>query len=817
MAHPASTPDGGDVHPVDREIDGGSWWHHPLAIGWCVLLAFLLLGPAFLHGSMIGGYHLLARGGLTSQAGVPLTGNYLNTDPINQMIPWTSVSWTQVHHGFVPLWNPYNGLGLPLAFNWQSAAFSVPTVAGYLVPLREAYTVGLIVTLVIAGSGGYVLGKVLRLGMLGALTIATVYELCGPLVVWLGYPQAQTMAWGGWLFAAGLLVLRGRRRIPSIALFAVVTACSIYSGHPETLVVMMLATVLFLAVILATRGFDGGFGFDAGPILRPALDALIAFLAGAALAAPLLLPGLQLSTRSIRSNTDLGTQVPTHEALYLLFSSFDGVPVSGSYAFGGSYFYNETAAYAGVIALALAVVGILAGFAARRRNVVTALLVVLFVTGLVGFVNPVASAVSHFPALDEVDWLRALMPVCLVIAVLAGMGCDAVTRSESRLPVRIWLLAVFGGATLLLGLIWLVGHSSGLPAFGTSFAQHVRNLSFIWPAAGTALGLSVAVVLMWRPNWRVPGAAVLLCGEATLLIVAGAILISSSPNGYPPTQAVRALQRLVGSERVATADDGGPGVCTLTLAPDANIFYGVYELEAYDPILPKAYFSQWLQEAHTQPGSPELDEFCPDLTTSAQARQFGISYVLVPHGDAGPPGSIMRTTLRVPNPHPGDPLSKPPVDIDVFEIPRSGIATLSTDDGKTSPVRISSDNPAQMTIATRSTQPGDLRARVTNVPGWHATIDGRPVPLEQSSVYELRVRVPAGTHQIELRYWPPLFSVGIALAGATVVILGALLAWDWRRTSRRRSTSRKPTGSDDAENDPSDARPAHGDSGLLRY
>jgi hypothetical protein len=34
-----------------------------------------------------------------------------------------------------------------------------------------------------------------------------------------------------------------------------------------------------------------------------------------------------------------------------LFSGFDGVPVAGNYAFGGSFYYNETAAYVGVIAL----------------------------------------------------------------------------------------------------------------------------------------------------------------------------------------------------------------------------------------------------------------------------------------------------------------------------------------------------------------------------------------------------------------------------------------------------------------------------------
>jgi hypothetical protein len=765
-----------------EEVEGAPWWKHFVAIGWSVALALLLLAPALLHGSMIGTYDLLAKQGLTSQSGVSITGNYYNSDPINQMIPWTSVAWTQVHHGFVPLWNPYNGLGLPLAFNWQSAVFSVPSLVGYLVPLRSAYTVGVFVTLVIAGTGAYVLGRTLRLGILGALMIATVFELCGPLVAWLGYPQAQTMAWGGWLLAAGLLLLRGRHRLPAIVLFSVVTACVIYSGHPETLIVMMLATVLFLATILASGVLNGRFGFAGGAILRPAIDVVIAAVAGAALAAPLLLPALQLTASSVRSSTSTGGGVPAHGLFYLLFSGFDGVPVAGNYAFGGSFYYNETAAYVGVIALALAVVGVLAGIKRRSREVV-ALVVVLVVGGVVAFVGPVATALTHLPALGEVDWLRALMPVCLVIAVLAGIGCDAVARAESRSKVRIWLLASFGVAALLLGLIWLVARHSGLPAFGTSLAEHVRTISFVWPAAGTILGLAVATTLIWRPNWRSTGAAVLLCGEATLLLVAGAVLISSSSDGYPPTKAVNTLQRIVGKARIATSD---PEIinCALGLEPDANIFYGVFELETYDPILPKAYFSLWSQETNSSAGLAVEDEFCPNVTTLAQARAFGLSYLLVPHGDAAPSGSVKRATIQVANPDPGDVFAKPPGALDLYEIPGSSIATFSATGGESSRVRISSSNPARLTLVTRSSEPGQLRVRVTNIPGWRATIDGRSVPLQTSSVYGLELRVPAGTHRVELKYWPFLFTVGIFIAALAVLVLAMLSVWQWYRCRR---------------------------------
>ena len=80
-------------------------------------------------------------------------------DLIDAIIPWQTLAWQQVHHGHLPLWNPYSGLGMPLAFNWQSGAFSLPVGLGYLAPVRLAYTVSTVVTLVVAGTGAYVFSR----------------------------------------------------------------------------------------------------------------------------------------------------------------------------------------------------------------------------------------------------------------------------------------------------------------------------------------------------------------------------------------------------------------------------------------------------------------------------------------------------------------------------------------------------------------------------------------------------------------------------------------------------------------------------------
>lgn len=50
-------------------------------------------------------------------------------------------------------------------------------------------------------------------------------------MAWLGWPVSSVVSWLGWLFAAAILVVRGRRRSWSIAFFAVALAASIYGAR----------------------------------------------------------------------------------------------------------------------------------------------------------------------------------------------------------------------------------------------------------------------------------------------------------------------------------------------------------------------------------------------------------------------------------------------------------------------------------------------------------------------------------------------------------------------------------------------------------
>ena len=442
----------------DHDVKARPWVHDVWGVAWLFVVAGGIMAPALSRGVHLGPYDLLSLYGVTKDAAVN-PHNWTQGDLITLVIPWTKLAWTQVHHGQLPLWNPYSALGMPLAFNWQSGVFSVPTLISYLAPLQFAFDVQVIGTLILAGTGVYVLGRVMHLGIMACAFGATVYELSGPVVGWLGWPQATTMAWAGWMLAAAMLVIRGRHRARAVVFLAVVIACAIYAGEPDVYGFLGLSLIVFVAVVLVARRTSSA------STRRSIVDLALGVVAGAALAAPLLLPGLQVLGQSDRKlTTGVGDRaLPLHNLSHVLFSSFDGQPVHGSQTFGSGFaslLYTETAAYVGVIALVLAVVGL--GVRWRKPEVL-ALGIVTIVMAAIVFLPPVMKVIIQLPIIGTNHWHRALLALALGLAALAGVGMDVLIRSHADRAVRRWAAGGFLGAALVLAGVWLFGRGHLAP------------------------------------------------------------------------------------------------------------------------------------------------------------------------------------------------------------------------------------------------------------------------------------------------------------------------------------------------------------------
>ena len=458
---------------------------------WVLAAAGAVLAPALSHGAYLGSFDWVSRFGLSRNPSVVVHDRQA-FDQIAEFIPWTKLAWTQVHHGQLPLWNPSSVLGLPLAFNWQAGTFSVPALLGYLFPVRLAYTVQVLATLAIAGTGVYVLGRVLRLSVISCVMAATVYELSGPFFGWLGWPIASVMSWIGWLFAATILVVRAERRARAVSFFAVVLACAVYAGQPDTLVLLGSAFLVFVAALVVPRVKSFG---GSGSIRRPLLDIVTAVVAGAALSAPLLLPGLQLISGSVRTGKNLSQAVSVQSVVLLPFQGFDGLPVAGSRFFGSGY-YTKSVAYVGVIALVLAVLAVVGAVKLRcRRPEVIAFSAVALAMAAIVYLPIVESALDGLPVVGSVLWRRATIPMVFAIAVLAGLGSEVLVRSHGQQVIRRWCGGAFAVAALVLLALWGLGRGR-LPSMEAS----IRAKSFIWPSGWGS-------PVPWRSSFDVDGTA----------------------------------------------------------------------------------------------------------------------------------------------------------------------------------------------------------------------------------------------------------------------------------------------------------------------
>jgi hypothetical protein len=324
-------------------------WLDVFGILWVIVAACLALVPTFMHGSYFGTYDALSNYGLTTRTGV-IPHDALSRDQINEIAPWITLAWTQVHHGHLPLWNPYEALGMPLAFNFGSGVFSLPALVSYLTPLRVVYWVQILVSFVVGGTGAYFFGRVLRLHPIACAFAATTWVLSGPFVAYLGLPDVSVISWAGWQFAAVLLILRGTHRLWSIVLFAVALAFSILAGNPQIEVLILISLAAFVVVVLLRRI---GKLLGGGQIRRPVADLALASIAGVALAAPLALPGFQLAGASIRNAAPYITANPISDLLGLFFQGYWGQPLVGFFSYP-----LETWVWVGAIAVVLAIVAV---------------------------------------------------------------------------------------------------------------------------------------------------------------------------------------------------------------------------------------------------------------------------------------------------------------------------------------------------------------------------------------------------------------------------------------------------------------------------
>ena len=747
-----------DAHSAPRATRA---WNELAALGVVWFAGFLLVLPALRRGFMLGNYDWLRNMGLTSVPGSP-TGNGLQTDVIRQMIPWSNLAWIQVHQGHLPLWNPYNIVGSPMAFNWQSSTFSLPSLLGYLSPLRASFTVQVIAVVLLAGTGAYACGRAIGLTRLSSSWMGISFSLSGTMVYWLGWSATAVLGLLGWVVAASLMVSRSERRAWRwwSAALAVAVAATIYGGQLDVLgaeVAVLVTSLLIVQLGSLLRG--GGWRDPLMPLVRLVPGAA----AGVLLGAPLLLPGVQLARHAVRaqSRSTAFTFSPIG-ASQLLHEFVPGIVTRSTPLELDSL---------GAIVTLFAIVGVISCW---RRRVVRFSLCAIVLEIVLSTPTPFRALATALPLIGQIRFSRSMLIMVFFVVLLSAVGLDALRRDA---PLARTSLAA--GLAVLVGVFVLSMLRSG---HLDELAFISKQIRFTWTWV-TVLLVALWLVLLWRTGekWRsqinTAAAGIFLVTEVLFLVAAGSPWITSSATGFPQTHATTVLQRTVGSDAVGFGHArflGGNGI-----EVNANAAYGVHEIAGYDPMIPARVFRAWSAETGTLGGARWASTFLPGFETIHEAQVWGARWIIEPTGSLGPAGSRFATRLG---------------DQTLWKVPRSWQASqapLGTEvgDPREHGVVIHWRSPSHGTAALTASSASVLRLRVLDVPGWTATLDGVAVPLRPFEGAMMQLRVPRGHHTLEVQYLPSGFLVGLVAAGSVVVgmfvMLVCDLTWRLRRTARR--------------------------------
>lgn len=473
-------------------------------------------------------------------------------DAVQQFWPWRKYAGDQLHHGVLPLWNPYMLSGTPFVANNQSAVFYPETWLFALLTPERAFAWSAALYLFASGSFMFWFLRTVGLRRRAALLGAVAWVYNGFVVGWICLPSFRSVP--GWLPLVLTAYESARRaegpaRAPWLALGTLAFGLQFLAGNLHVSFYLLLTFALY---VLASASWRARRGESPVPALVAA--ALMA-VAGAALAALQLLPTLEFAARSHRRAiayaSTLGYRLPWPYLFAGLMPDLFGNPVDYNHwgCFLGPQYraYTETAWYTGAFTPVLA---LLAFARPTSRSVYfwAALFLLAFALALGSPLNALFyHLVPGFRQLPGIN--RAILLACFALPILAAWGAQCLLDAPpSPDPRRSLVRALAYAVVAVLGLgfigavwAWMASapyEAAGLTSASQPWGQFLRF----------ALLLAVSAVLtrQWLSTRRKPWALALLVMFAADVGYFGAHFFPLVPERYcrPPSDIVSTLQAM---------------------------------------------------------------------------------------------------------------------------------------------------------------------------------------------------------------------------------------------------------------------------------
>jgi Bacterial membrane protein YfhO len=722
-----------------------------------------------------------------------------------QFEPWAEVTHRAYLDGEMPLWNPYQAAGAPLAANMQSAVFDPLLLAVNLHPTPLTWDLSIVGAFVLGAAAAYLFGRVLGLRVVPAVVTSAAFSLSGWFFLYSNNQFSRSYVFLPVLFLLVELVVRSRRLWPVFGL-GLAVAGNIYVGMPEASFFVTGAASVYAVVRLVQERATMPMGAS---LFRLCGGGLL----GLMLASPLVLLFLEYESLSVnvhKPGFDKGSEAdPVWGLLHWIVPWFPGAPVDPRSWFG-------------------VVVGISALVAVSGRKETKRLHAWLFLT-LGGFLLAkiydfgVLGWIGRLPAAKLVVFPAFAAPiVSFAFAVLAGIGVQVLWNRDLRVRRFVTLLAL--ASTLLVAFL-LTGDRWHVITEG-----HAR----VWGRAAFFALLAVAAVAVaarFGRRWAAVVLAGLIVAELFVLAPFDIYAKRADPFLAPGWMALlRTAQNAEPPSRVFGID--------AKLYPNTAGALGLQDIRMLDGLYVERYWryvrtfiqpdlSDRFTGSDASPARFERNPMFDALSVRAVLSEQDLSNVpalrllgrdgdtrVYENANAYPRAWVLHKVHLVGSEDESfafleararrrtgafivdafDPRNEAVVEHDVkttderLRALRDGRTRCK--DEERDRVSIEQYSARSVTLRVQAACAGLLVLPDTYFPDWRATVNGRDRRIYATDGAFRGVTVPKGTSRVEFRYEPPAFTIGIALALAALagfVGIGLVSWWRGRRATAERT------------------------------
>lgn len=672
-------------------------------------------------------------------------------DFLSYYLPNAEYAGARLARGELPLWNPHQGLGGPFLAALQAGVLYPPNALHAVLSAQPAFVLLAALHVALAVWWAAALTAALGAGSLSSALAGLAWGTSLQVVVGIWSPPVlYTAAWVPALFLAveRIAAAPSARRVVFLAL---VWALMLVAGWPYTVAIATLGAALYGALRVGAQGVVER---------RLPVRAVAALGVGAALGAGLAAPQLMATAELLPQSTRAPGTLVERQAVFVDAPHDPAVFARGIRRRG----FND--GVPGALALGLTPLALAVAGPGRRRLAALAAVGVLGL--LVSFPNalPVYGWLRELPLLGDFRFpYRYRLLTTLALAVGAGLGAER---------LRGWIAgrraARLAGAALIA--LWLL--TATFPIWG-SVLPFARSVPAARPLASELVDLGARAPRdRQRVYWtgradrlRRPHDAWVVHDMEPLSLARVARLVTFFEVGRGLTVTTVAESRL--SETPSGDYLAAPYYGRLALPPTPRRA-AILDLLSVSTIVspdPPRWLARRAVLVSPRGVSPVAFEN-PDALPRAYRVRSGLAE---PKGlDAAlarlvsPGFDPRRIALLAPLPEP-------------LRLRPGAFAPASRGE-----VEIESYEAERVVLRTRGPHPAAVVLTDAYYPGWQARLDGAPADLLRANTAFRAVAVPAGEHEIELRYRPAALRRGfLAAAAATVGCVGLAVSGVPRR------------------------------------